>query len=134
MPAAHLDTNAFSDLMRHHVAVKRRVGNFPDVVSISAVVMGEIRFGLERLPTGKKRDHLEAEAIQLFAMMPIEKIDSKVADLYGQIQALLEAKGINPQDNDLWIAATALSCGALLVTRDQGFLQIPGLVVEDWSV
>lgn len=34
----------------------------------------------------------------------------------------------------MWIAATTLTLGSLLVTRDQIFTRISGLHVEDWSV
>jgi predicted nucleic acid-binding protein len=47
---------------------------------------------------------------------------------------VLESQGLNLDDNDLWIAATALTLGNLLVTRDQIFSQVPTLQVEDWSV
>ena len=36
-------------------------------------------------------------------------------------------------ENDLWIAATALALGATLVTRDSDFSGTPGLVIEDWT-
>jgi predicted nucleic acid-binding protein len=62
MPAALLDTNAVSDLMRDHPKVKVRVGSHPDPVLTSVVVAGEIRYGLSRLPPGKKRRDLEARA------------------------------------------------------------------------
>jgi predicted nucleic acid-binding protein len=42
--------------------------------------------------------------------------------------------GFNLSDNDLWIAATALSLGAVLVSNDQAFSHVPGLTVEDWTV
>jgi predicted nucleic acid-binding protein len=35
MPAALLDTNAVSDLMRDHPNVRARVGNYPDPVATS---------------------------------------------------------------------------------------------------
>jgi predicted nucleic acid-binding protein len=37
-------------------------------------------------------------------------------------------------ENDLWIAATALALDAVLVTRDSDFQQIEGLSVNDWTV
>jgi predicted nucleic acid-binding protein len=37
-------------------------------------------------------------------------------------------------ENDLWIAATALALNATLVTRDADFGGIAGLVMEDWTV
>jgi len=36
-------------------------------------------------------------------------------------------------ENDLWIAATALAMGAALITRDSHFEQIEGLSVQDWT-
>jgi predicted nucleic acid-binding protein len=36
-------------------------------------------------------------------------------------------------ENDLWIAATALATGATLITRDGDFQQIEGLSVQDWT-
>lgn len=36
-------------------------------------------------------------------------------------------------ENDLWIAATALVLGAVLVTRDSDFRNITGLSVENWT-
>jgi len=42
--------------------------------------------------------------------------------------------GFNMDENDLWIAASTMSLGATLVSRDSDFGRIPGLIVEDWSI
>jgi len=133
MPAALLDTNAVSDLMRDHPVVTTRVANHPDPVITSVVVVGEIRFGLNRLPPGKKRTDLEARARRAFSKMPVEPVTDAIADRYGELKAALEARGLNLADNDLWIAATALILNHTLITRDAIFTQIPGLLVEDWT-
>jgi tRNA(fMet)-specific endonuclease VapC len=57
-----------------------------------------------------------------------------VAEGYGRLKASLESMGITVPDNDLWIAATALIQGAIVVTRDRLYSRIPGVQVEDWSV
>jgi tRNA(fMet)-specific endonuclease VapC len=134
MTAALLDTNAVSDLMRDHPKVKARVGNHPDPVLTSVVVIGEIRYGLSRLPPGKKRNDLEARAQSILAAFRIEPVTEPIADAYGRLKASLESQGLNLDDNDLWIAATALTYGNLVVTRDQIFMRVPRLLVEDWSV
>jgi tRNA(fMet)-specific endonuclease VapC len=134
MTAALLDTNAVSDLMRDHPNVKARVGSHPDPVLTSVVVVGEIRYGLSRLPAGKKRNDLEARAQNILAAFRIEPVTEPVADAYGRLKASLESQGLNLDDNDFWIAATALTNGNLVVTRDQIFTRITGLQVEDWSV
>jgi tRNA(fMet)-specific endonuclease VapC len=133
MPAAQLDTNAVSDLMRDHPKVKARAVSHPDPVLTSVVVVGEIRYGLSRLPSGKKRRDLEARGQTALAHLAIEQVTQPIADAYGRLKASLESQGLTPGDNDLWIAATALSLGYMVVTRDQIFSQVPGIKVEDWS-
>jgi predicted nucleic acid-binding protein len=134
MPAALLDTNAVSDLMRDHPRVKARIGKHADPIVTSVVVVGGIRYGLDRLPAGKKRTDLEARAHNILAALRIEPVTESIANAYGRLKASLECQGLNLDDNDLWIAATAITYGNLLVTRDQIFARVPGLQVEDWSV
>jgi tRNA(fMet)-specific endonuclease VapC len=134
MPAALLDTNAVSDLMRDHARVKARVAAHTHAVLTSVIVRGEIRYGLERLPPGKKRSDLEARALAILAALPCEPITAQVSETYGRTKATLDASGVNLGDNDLWIAATALTLGTVLVTRDHIFTRVPGLQVEDWTV
>jgi tRNA(fMet)-specific endonuclease VapC len=133
MPAALLDTNAVSDLMRDHPKMKARVANPPGPLIINAIVRGEIRYGLDRLPAGKKRTDLEARAKVILASLGCEPITEQVAEAYGSIKASMERQGLNLQDNDLWIAATGLTLSAILVSRDQLFTNVPGLQVEDWT-
>ena len=134
MPAALLDTNAVSDLMRDQPQIKARIATYLDPVATSAIVVGEIRHGLSRLPAGKKRTDLEARAQAALILLPIEPVRETTAQTYGDLKASLESQGLNLDDNDLWIAATALTNGSIVVTRDQIFSKIPGLQVEDWSV
>jgi tRNA(fMet)-specific endonuclease VapC len=134
MAAALLDTNAVSDLMRDHARLKARVATYTGPILTSVVVRGEIRYGLERLPPGKKRIDLEARAQMILAALPCEPITALVSEIYGRTKASVEASGLNMGENDLWIAATALGLGAILVTRDHIFTQVPGLLVEDWTV
>jgi len=134
MPVALLDTNAVSDLMRDHPQLKAQIGKHADPIATSVVVVGEIRYGLDRLPTGKKRTDLEARAQNILSALRIELVSEQIADAYGRLKASLESQGLNLDDNDLWIAASALTNGDVLVTRDKLFAQVPGLQVEDWSV
>ncbi len=39
-----------------------------------------------------------------------------------------QQRGLTLDENDLWVAATALALGATLVTRDGDFSGIPGLL------
>ncbi len=134
MPPLYLhDTNTVSAVMADDPKVKARLALQPNIITC-AIVRGEVRYGLERLPIGKRRTDLEHKAIMVFASLPIVPITSAVGDIYGRSRRSLELQGFNLSDNDLWIAATALSLGAVLVSNDQAFSRVPGLTVEDWTV
>ncbi|HEY2911263.1 MAG TPA: PIN domain-containing protein [Gemmataceae bacterium] len=134
MPAALLDTNAISDIMMGNASVQDKADNHPDSILTSAIAVGEIQYGLDRLPLGKKRTDLERRAQQVFQCLVIEAATEQTAAGYGRLKAPLERVGLNLGDNDLWIAATALTLGCILVSRDKLFQRIPNLLVEDWSV
>jgi predicted nucleic acid-binding protein len=134
MAAALLDTNAISDLMRDHTQVTARATSHTDPLVTSVIVWGGIRYGLHRMPAGRKRNDLEQRASRIQIALPGEPITLQIAEGYGRLKASLENQGITLQDNDLWIAATALNLQAILVTRDHVFGRIPGLNPEDWSL
>ena len=131
-----LDTNAFSDLMREHSQLDARLAALAstDRVLICSVVRGEIRYGIERLPQSKRRQELETKAAKLFAVLPCEPVPEKAGDHYATIKLKRQQKGFTLDENDLWVAATALSLGAVLISRDTDFRHIDGLIVKDWTV
>jgi len=59
-------------------------------------------------------------------------IDADVARRYAELRTQLRRAGTPIPENDLWIAATCLQLGVPLVTRDEHFRAIPGLVVRPW--
>jgi predicted nucleic acid-binding protein len=69
-----LDSNAFSDLMRKNPRVEARLAALDpnDQVVICSIVRGEILYGLERLPQGRRRDDLAKQAAPLFALRPAQ--------------------------------------------------------------
>ena len=103
-------------------------------VLICSIVRGEIRYGIERLPQGRRRQELEAKATKLFAILPCQPVPEAAGDHYATVKLTRERRGLALDENDLWIAATALALGAVLISRDSDFQQIDGLTVEDWTV
>ncbi len=111
-----------------------RIQPDPDAVVVTcSVVRGEIRYGIEKTPKGQRRQELEKQVAPLFTIIPCEPVPEVAGDHYALIKVARERKGLVLDENDLWIAATALSLGAVLVTRDSDFQQIEGLHVEDWT-
>lgn len=130
-----LDTNAFSDLMRKHSRVEGRMSSLPvvDRVMICPVVRGEILYGIEQLPQSRRRQILERQAAPLFAIIPCEPIPEGAGDHYARIKLTRQQKGLTLDENDLWLAATAMALNSLLITRDSDFQQIDGLTANDWT-
>jgi predicted nucleic acid-binding protein len=133
MPTYLLDTNALSDLIRDHQKIRTNLNTHRGPKFTTVINQGEIRYGLERLPAGKKKSDLDRRAKAVLKVMSIEAVTEPVAEEYGRLKRSLELQGISMQDNDLWIACTAKILGATLVSRDQIFSQVPGLQVEDWT-
>ena len=133
-PIYLLDTNAISDLMADHPRAQAKVASQPGLLVTSVIVRGEILYGLERLPAGKRRANLKAKADLVLAGVPCEPVSEPAANRYALIRRAVENLGLTLDDNDLWIAATVLTMRAVLVTRDKDFGRVPGLQVEDWTL
>jgi len=130
-----LDTTAFSAMMRRDAKVYARVAALAptDRVVVCTITRGEVLYGLERLPHGKRRSDLAAAAMALFAQLLCLSVPETAADRYATIKLAAEHKGTPLDENDLWIAATALATGAVLVTADSDFQRIDNLQMENWT-
>ena len=129
------DTNAISDFMDEHPRIDEHLAMIApgDTVVTCAIVRGEILFGIERLPVGRRRDELSAKAQSALGGMECEDVPAAAADHFARLKATAERVGTQLDDNDLWIASTALVLGAILVTRDQDFQRLGALRIEDWT-
>jgi predicted nucleic acid-binding protein len=76
---------------------------------------------------------LEAKASGLIAAIPCEAVPEPAADHYAHVKITRASKGLAMDENDLWIASTALALGATLVSPDNDFQQVDGLTVVDWT-
>ncbi len=130
-----LDTNAISDLMEGRRSVIDRLSAIEasDAVVTCAIVQGEVLFGIERLPSGKRRDRYAAKAAEVFSGIPCKGVPVSAADHYAHIKNDRSRAGAPMSDNDLWIAATARALGATLVSRDRDLEGIDDLLVESWT-
>ena len=131
-----LDTTAFSDLMREHPRMDAHMASISeaDRMIICSVVRGEIQYGIERLPLGRRRRELEAKAAKLLAKVSCVPVPEGAGDQCATTKLTRERKGLTLDENDLWIVAVALTLDAALVSRDSDFGGIDGLQVEDWTI
>ena len=127
-----LDTNTVSQLLKANPAVARRVVAAPMAsLCISVVTECELLFGLAKRPDAKR---LHAAVRQFLLRVDVLPFDSATAEHYGAIRASMEKVGKSLSPLDLMIAAHALDAGAILVTSDRAFKQVPKLKIENWAV
>ena len=80
-------------------------------------------------PESRRRAELEAEGRQFLAAIVCEPVPERAADYYAAVKLAHQQRGLAWDENDLWVAATALALGATLVSRDSDFAGIDGLSV-----
>jgi len=130
-----LDTSIFSLMVKENPRVKTYLASLSatDRLVLCSIVRGEVLYGLELMAQGKRRRGLEAKVRELFAMIPCEPIPEGAGNQYARIKRETERKGMRLDENDLWIAATALSMNAILVTTDSDFQRVRRLRSENWA-
>ena len=94
---------------------------------VSSISIGELMYGAA---LSKKTDFNQELYSGFCNQMKIIYVDSDIAKSYGKIKAQLKKKGRPIPENDIWIAATAITAGLSLVTADTDFENIDGLVIE----
>jgi tRNA(fMet)-specific endonuclease VapC len=130
-----LETSTCSALMRRHPRCVARLERLSptDEMLICPITRGEILYGLARLPVGRRREALTADAQRLFALIPCVPVPKHAGDAYADLKRQAEQRGVAISENDLWIAATAVTLDAILVAADQDFGRLSDVRVEDWT-
>jgi tRNA(fMet)-specific endonuclease VapC len=121
-----LDTSAYVGFKRNDPELVEIIVR-AELILISAVVLGELLFGFRNGTRFKKNlaelnRFLEHDAVET---VPVGKIS---ADRYSRIAAQLRRQGTPIPTNDIWIAAQTMEHGAELITTDEHFDKINGLV------
>ncbi len=129
-----LDTGTAGDLISRRRGVDLRVREAVlrgDQVGICIPVLGELWAGMELSAT---REHNVVRMRHALAKLRPWPFDVKAAEEYGRVFAELRRIGKTIQQIDMQIAAIARSLGnCAVVTRDNDFVAVPGLVVVNWA-
>ena len=131
-----LDSNVCIDYIRKgKKAVKIDAKIFevgPRNIKLPSVVMAELMHGAYK---SKKSAETLKDTRDFLANFEIIPFDFMEAIAYGQIRANLERRGLLSGNNDMLIAATALTYNATLITNNTNeFSRIDGLKLEDWTI
>jgi predicted nucleic acid-binding protein len=119
-----LDTNVLSEFARtgepdQHVDRWLKT-TAEESLFASVLTFAEIRRGIELLPVGKRRTHLEQWQEDLVASfeMRLLGVNKVIADRWAILSAQTQRKGITLANIDGLIAATAVEHDLTLVTRN----------------
>jgi len=147
-----LDTNLVSVLYDagrpNHLAVRAALATFDPAAPqlISAVTIGELRFGLAlSRAAGRPLAHIEA-CIERAEEHPLAEVNRHTAEAFGYVKSSVALQRVDIQrriprwvegwsdrvtgqllqidENDLWIAAQAVERNLVVVTSDSDFTRV----------
>jgi tRNA(fMet)-specific endonuclease VapC len=122
-----LDTSAYTAFLSGDQKVFRKLGA-ADVVFMSIFVLGELYFGFR----GGRQEKKNRDVLETFLAKPTVKIfpaGQDTAEIFGKVKDALRRAGTPIPLNDVWIASQAIESGAQLITYDQHFHKIKGLIL-----
>jgi tRNA(fMet)-specific endonuclease VapC len=123
-----LDTNIVIPLFAQDGSVLQQLAAAVEVF-VPSIVLGELYYGARN---SARMEANVARIDQFAARSAVLVCDGVTAQYYGQVKALLRAKGRPIPENDVWIAALAQQYQLTLVTRDDHFREVDGLSLEVW--
>jgi predicted nucleic acid-binding protein len=134
-----LDTNVVSELMRpeptSQVAAWVRDRDRHELRT-TAITLAEVRYGIARLPDGRRKQVLLAAADEIFRTFEdqVLPVDVAAAEQYAVIACNRERSGKPMSSFDALIAAVCRSQGAALATRNVPDFDGAGIeIIDPWA-
>lgn len=131
-----VDTNVTSELMRPSpspvVTAWVRARGAAEMFTTS-ITLAEVRYGIERLPNGRRKDVLRAAAEDVFSRFAdhVLPFDASAAVDYAEVVSARERAGAPIDGFDAQIAAICRARGATLATRNVNDFRGVGVEVTD---
>lgn len=123
-----IDTSAYSAFFRADQEIGEILISAAQVL-VPAIVLGELHSGFRR-GTRVEQNVRQLEAFLAKPSAEVVSVTAETANWYAEVDNYLIAKGRPIPRNDVWIAALAMQHGAILLTRDAHFRQLPLLLVR----
>lgn len=105
-----------------------QVDALPEELAVSIITIGELRAGVLVANTVASRDRRLGTLTAALRLDPVP-VDETVAAEWARLRVVLRDTGQRMPVNDSWIAATAMALDVPVVTQDDDFPDIEGLVV-----
>ena len=125
-----LDTNSYTAFKAGSMEILQILED-SDEVFVPVTVLGELYAGFRSGSLTEKN----IKELDMFLSKPgIYVLDNnqETAVRYGFIYKELRKTGNPIPSNDIWIAASAMVSGTVLISRDRHFKKVPGLFVMDF--
>lgn len=123
-----LDTSAYSNLMRGNNKIAELLDK-ADEVFLCSIVVGELLAGFKRGSKEHENKTILKDFLSISNVGSLN-IDDSTAERYSKILDYLKKCGTPIPTNDIWIAASAMQNGLVLLTADQHFSLLPQVVSE----
>ena len=123
-----LDRNIAIALFDRDGAVEAALGNAAEG-PVPSIVLGELYYGANH--SERVAENL-AKIGEFGAASSVLLVDAGTAHHYGRIKNAVRLKGRPLPENDIWIAAIAEQHELTVISRDEHFRQIEGLLIARW--
>ena len=94
-----------------------------------SIVLGELYYGARKSLQTKENI---ARVDEFAAISAVLGPTTATAKEYGEIKSALRNKRRPIPENDIWIAAITKQYGLTLVTHDEHFKEVEGIIIEAW--
>ena len=115
-----LDTNIYTDYAEGVPQTVEFMASHSEQLFLPSVVLGELHYGFmkgQRLQFNERKLHEFMDRLKV----GIIEVNENVARKYATIYLGLQKKGTKIPINDVWIAASCMEVGGVLLTRDGHF-------------
>ena len=127
-----MDTSAYVAFLRGNPGVKEVVQQADEII-FNPIVLGELKAGL-LIGRNEKRNRAILKDFLSSPRVNIAEIDAETSDRYAVIVQSLRLKGTPIPTNDLWIAASAMQHGSMVLATDKHYLEVPQIITEYFEV
>jgi tRNA(fMet)-specific endonuclease VapC len=125
-----IDSNIFIDIERGLIDADSYLSNLDNNANIyiSVITVSKLLHGVYRAINQNQKLRRSAFVEKIITNIPALPIDTQIARSHAELNSYLIKKGKKIGLHDSWIAATCISLGYDLSTKDmKAFEQIPGL-------
>lgn len=123
-----LDTSGYSAYLRGNPAIGLAIQQAAEIL-FNPIIVGELLAGYIMGKSEKKNRAILQEFLSSLRVKIVD-IDEETSERYAIIMNHLRTKGTPIPTNDLWIAASAMQHGLMVLTTDNHYLKIPQIITE----